>query len=91
MSYDISTKVFARRSAASALAADAEKAREDIQRGIFLHRLDDSSCNVTNYEAEFIESFLTVEATTKEATARWWTDPRRHVVDEMKWKYQTAM
>lgn len=71
----------------AALAAElndsAAQLAEDTERGQFLNALDAAPVEVTDWEANFIESFLTREDTRR----GWWTPARRAAADKMRKQY----
>lgn len=81
MSYDISMKLHAQRASADWQEARQQTEFEDRERLEFLKRLDDAEdVNVTDWEAQFIEGFLTAP--------RGLSHRQRECVDEMRKKYE---
>lgn len=76
---------------ARALEAGRAKLRaqtEDNRRGEFLRAIDCGQTNVTEFELNFIESFLGDRATKDAALDfQWFTPRRREVVDSMIQRY----
>lgn len=70
----------------SARRLDAER-EGDLRRGEFLRALDESDYTVTDWEAQFIESFLNFTSTRPGDAARWWTPGRRTSCDRMMSHY----
>jgi hypothetical protein len=54
---------------------------EDVARGNFLRQLDRADIEVTDFEADFIESFLSNKS------LNWWTPGRRATCDKMRHTY----
>jgi len=77
MSYDISMRVHMQRQMAEALELER---RQDERRMDFLRRLDAAPFEVTDWEAQFIESFLTAP--------RPMTDKQRDCIDHMRHVYE---
>lgn len=55
---------------------------DDVERGSFLRDLDRAPFEVTNFEADFVNSFLT------NTHLNWWTERRRETCDKMRKQYQ---
>lgn len=77
MSYDISMRLHAQSSSAH------WNALEDDLRGKFLKQLDAAEIECSEWEANFIESFLSAGIPSS-----WWTAARRTSCDEMRKKYE---
>jgi hypothetical protein len=83
MSYDR----FHRHSSPAAIQSDLTSAAtraEDTERSQFILHLDAAPVDVTDWEADFIESFLRVP---EAARAGWWTEHRRSACDSMRNRY----
>lgn len=79
MRYDITNRLFAQRAAADQAAAG------DSRRAEFLRRLDEAGFEVTEFEAQFLESFLQARSPA------WWTENRRTVVDKLMERYAARL
>lgn len=84
MSYDITTRVLAARAAAD---QRSQLETEDLRRGKFLRALEDSELIVTDWEAQFIASFLDFTSNRPGDEPRWWTPGRRDAADKMMSHY----
>ena len=60
---------------------------EDRVRADFLFDLDEAAVEVSDWEAEFIESNLRYEETTRV----WFSDKQRLVIDKMMDKYESKL
>jgi hypothetical protein len=81
MSYD-TLKSRNRRAGKDWAAHDQELLMEDIERGNFLRKLDFADIEITDFEARFIENFLSNKS------LNWWTPGRRTTCDQMRQSYK---
>lgn len=67
-----------------------EAAVADTRRGEFLRALGDSEYVVSDWEAQFINSFLDFTSNRPGDEPRWWTEGRRASADRMMSHYPDA-